>query len=314
MQAESDTDKHHVFSVLNPIAGNADEREVEAVISTLCRDRGWTYEIYKTTGEENLAEITRQARDQKATIVLAAGGDGTISQVLNGLVNSEVPLGIIPVGTGNGLARALDIPINLEEVVALLSGEYHIRCIDLMQAKGSFYVLNVSAGISARAMLETKPEDKRRLGILAYAQNILRDLTGTEAQTFRLTLDGYSLNVQATEVLVSNGKITKEFPFLFGTPDSFTDGKLDLNILTAERPRDYVRLAWEMLVDVKEQPADLHDLTVRDTIVIDVIGDPQPVQADGEVIGETPVDVRIVKNALKVIVPATEEPDQPGRE
>ena len=75
------------------------------------------------TGKEDLKKITRSACDNGFNLIIAAGGDGTVAGVVNGLVGTQVPMAIIPLGTGNGVARAMKIPLNLKDAVEVLSGE-----------------------------------------------------------------------------------------------------------------------------------------------------------------------------------------------
>ncbi len=302
MENQAGLKAQKIYVVLNPVAGHSIAGELQRVLEQQFGELGWTYEVYETTGEENLTEVTRAACQNGAGVVVAAGGDGTVSGVVNGLVHTEIPLGIIPVGTGNGLARAMGIPLLPEDAIRLLAGEHTLQCVDAMQVGEEYFVLNVSAGISSRAMRDTKPEDKRRLGVVAYAQNILNDVIQAKTNRFQLSLDGHQVNVEAAEILVANGNVLKEGPPLFGSREAYSDGKLEVNILTAYDASDYIKLAWDVLVDAQESDK-VKDLTVRGRITLDVVGKPMPVQADGELIGKTPVEVILVPKALNVIVP-----------
>jgi YegS/Rv2252/BmrU family lipid kinase len=303
MDNQTNVKAQKIYVVLNPIAGHSIAGDIHQVLEQHFGGSGWTYEVYETTGEENLTEITRAACQNGADMVVAAGGDGTVSGVVSGLVHTDVPLGIIPVGTGNGLARAMGIPLDPEEAIRLLAGEHSRQCLDAMQVGEEYFVLNVSAGISSRAMRDTKPEDKRRLGVVAYAQNILNDVMQAKTNHFQLTLDGHTVNVEAAEILVANGKVLKEGSPLFGSREAYSDGQLEVNILTAYDAADYIKLAWDVLVDAQESDK-VHDLTVHDRILLDVAGKAMPVQADGELIGKTPVEVILVPKALIVVVPS----------
>ena len=295
----------HIYVILNPIAGNSRVEDLRPVLEEHFTTAGLSYEIYETTGEEDIAEVARKAREHGADLVVAAGGDGTVSGVVNGLVRQDVPLGIIPLGTGNGLARAMSIPLDPEQALRLLTEEHVIFPIDAMQVGDRYYILNVSAGISSRAMRETSPEEKRSKGILAYAQTILKDLSQPKTSLFNLELDGLSVQIRAAEVLVANGSVLQETPILFGSRDQYQDGRLEVNILTASDTADYVRLASELLLNPQEAKSDLQDLSVKDHIRLDVDGSPIPVQADGELIGHTPVEIRLAPGALKIVTPVT---------
>jgi diacylglycerol kinase family enzyme len=175
--------------------------------------------------------------------------------------------------------------------------------LDALQVGEAYYILNVSAGISSQAMRKTEPEQKRRFGILAYVWTIARQLAGYEPHRFNLSLDGHQVQVRATEILVSNGTLLDEPPFPLGPPEYFNDGQFDVYILTARNLLDYLRVAWYLLLDRKSRNRELRKYTVNDRIFIDAVGRPQPVQADGELIGQTPVEIGLVTDAVRAIVP-----------
>lgn len=308
MLSQNESNTQYIYTIVNPASGNADVRAVGQAMADLCQRNDWRNEVYRMSGKVDLDEVTGQALAQGATRVVAAGGDGTVAGVINGMVHSGIPLGIIPLGTGNGLARAMKIPLKIEAAVKLLEGEYSIQEIDAMRVNDKHYVLNVSAGISSRAMRETPSEEKQSKGILAYIETVLKDDSKDEAQVFRLEIDGHRLRVEAVEVLVSNGRILEESPLLFGTRDSFSDGQLEVNILRARNISEFVNLAWDLLLDVKEADSRLHNLSIHKRVRLDIDTEeqPMPVQADGEVIGQTPVNIDVVPKAVRVIVPEEE--------
>ena len=303
MTSQDDSFSQYIYTILNPASGNADVQSVEQALADLCQRNGWKNEVYRMSGDEDLAEVAQQAGSQGATRIAAAGGDGTVTGVINGLVDSNVPVAIIPIGTGNGLARAMKIPLKIEEAVKLLEGEYRVQEIDAMRVNEKHYVLNVSAGISSRAMRETPSEEKQRKGILAYIESILKDDSKDEARIFDLEIDGHHLRVEAVEVLVSNGRILEGSPLMYGKRDTFADGQWQANVLGAKNMSEVVNLAWDLLVDADEGNSKLHRLAVRKQMRIDTQGQPMPVQADGEVIGQTPVNLNLVPKAVRLIVP-----------
>jgi diacylglycerol kinase family enzyme len=128
---------------------------------------GTTYELFFPESVQHLREVLTLKLSEGLGRVVACGGDGTITDVLDVLVNyPDVPLAIVPLGTGNLLARNLDIPLDLKEAVAVaVSGR--IREIDLGRVNGQVFVLNVSAGLDAEIMAQTDTTLKKRWGLLA---------------------------------------------------------------------------------------------------------------------------------------------------
>jgi diacylglycerol kinase (ATP) len=293
-----------ILVVVNPIAGSlSDMNEFKAVLEERLKKQGKTFQIYETTGKEDLAELTRAASVQGVEIVVAAGGDGTIAGVINGLVHTDVLLGILPMGTGNGLARAMEIPLELSEAADLIFGDHCVIEIDVMQAGEKYFVLNVSTGISSRSMRETKPESKRRFGIIAYVWTIFGQLFEYKSNRFRLQVDGKDYLIRATEILISNGTLLENLPDPLGPPDTFFDGLFEVYIVRGRSFGDYLRMLWGVLTKQDEGDNKLRQITFKDKIVVESTLGAQNVQGDGELYGYTPVEVNMVPKALKVIVP-----------
>jgi diacylglycerol kinase (ATP) len=301
-----------IYVVLNPIAGNAGSEDIHQILEDRFSGEHFEYEVYETTGNENLAEITRHACGRNMDLVVAAGGDGTVAGVVNGLIEQDVPLGILPLGTGNGLARALHIPLDAKDAVSLLAGEHCIRPIDAMRVGDHYYILNVSVGISAKAMATTPPETKQRFGILAYVGTILQEALRFRIPGYILTLDGRQMQVRASEILVSNVSLLENPPDPLGPPEKFQDGELDVYIITARNLSNYLTMLWGLFTKPKEKKQHLNHIRVRQSIEIDSTGTPQPTQGDGEKIGHTPIEVHLTPKALKVVVPKEQEELHPA--
>jgi diacylglycerol kinase family enzyme len=303
MRSGSETGKRRVFVVVNPVAGKASVEAIRSAFDRQIVSQGWDCELYETTGNESVAEITRKACENGFDLVVAAGGDGTVAGVVNGLINSGIPLGILPVGTGNGLARALGIPLDLESALGVLAGDNTLTWIDAMQVGEEYYTLNVSAGISASAMRRTDPEKKRRFGMLAYVWTIAGEALRFRSRRFNLVVDAIQMQVSANEVLVSNGALLLEPPFPLGPPESFGDGQFDVYLISARSLLDYLKILWNLISNPVKREEELRHLTVKESIRIDSVRQPQSVQADGEALGHTPVEVRVASRAVQVIVP-----------
>src|SRR5664279_2139290 len=146
-----------VFVVFNPKAGKEDQAaDIRSALASTFTLPQWTTEIYETTGKEDVPALCRAACERGASLVIAAGGDGTVVGVANGLVHSQTPLGILPLGTGNDLARVLAIPLKLDEAVALLAGDHSVIEVDALQVGDRFFFSNVSVGMSPQVMNDTK--------------------------------------------------------------------------------------------------------------------------------------------------------------
>lgn len=294
-----------VFAVCNSAAGQANVDQIHSALQSHFAEPEWTLEIYQATGKEDLAAISRDACKRGAALVIAAGGDGTVVGVANGLVKSQVPLGILPMGTGNGLARALNIPLELEKAVELLAGKPTLLQIDALQVGERYFFSNVSVGISPRLMKETTSTQKRRFGVLAYIWTMLKCSSIFQLHHYTVTIDDRPpQRVRAAEILISNIRLLDKPLRVFDSAETICDGQLNAYLVTARNFREYVRLIWSLFRHPGQSAPRLYHLFAQKSIRIETNPHPRLVQADGEVIGHTPVEVKLLPKAINIIVPA----------
>ena len=193
-----------LFAVQNPVSGTQSAEQVTQKIEQLAQRAGWEAHIHLTEKGEDVPHVARSAAQSGYELLIAAGGDGTLSAVATGLHQTDIPMGILPVGTGNGLARDLGIPLNIEKALQVIFSRSAVKILDAIQVQDRFYLLNLSAGLTPRAMEETPREQKRQIGRMAYILAGLRVLGGVQPSTYYLTIDGRDIKVRASEVLLLN--------------------------------------------------------------------------------------------------------------
>lgn len=305
-KTSTDPASRHVFVVLNPVAGNSDADAVRQALRRHFAGSHWAYEVYETNGGEHLAETVRNALERGFDRVVAVGGDGTVSGVADGLVHTAIPMGIIPVGTANTLARDLGIPLDLDKALDVLAGDHATKQIDGMQVNDQFFVLNISIGVTSLTIRHTERRQKRRFGLAAYIWNGATWLIGFQPRRFTVIVDDRPSRLRASEVVIANSNVIGMPPFRWGSHVRLDDGKLDVCIVRARSAPDYVRLTWSILLGQQRRDPGVRYLCAERSISINV-DQPLPVQGDGEIIGQTPVQAQVVPNALRVIVPVRVE-------
>lgn len=292
------------FVVLNPVAGNSDAEMLRDAVKERFASAGWDCIVHKTMGEESIKDLVLRARclERGCDLVVAAGGDGTVSGVADGLAQGETPLGIIPVGTGNMLARCLGIPLHVDEALDLLLGTHQVRAVDALRVGTSFFLLNIGVGASARIMQQTDPVAKRRFGLVAYLWTGAAILLGTRKGRVRFELDGSGQEQWARELLIANC-MPAGLTLGNGRLADPGDGRVEVLALPSRSLASAVRLLWNMLLGKAQ--SERGDRWFDASREIRVEGSrPFPVQGDGECFSETPLRVRIVPGALRVIVPS----------
>jgi YegS/Rv2252/BmrU family lipid kinase len=304
MSTGSAVQAKRVFVVLNPVAGTSVVDDVRRALEQHFLPGETTYEVYETLKEDAVERIAREAQGRGYEMVVAAGGDGTVSAVAEGLVGTETPLGIIPLGTANVLARELGISVELEGAVQLLAGEHGVTSIDAMKVGEKHYFTQVGVGIDALMIRDTKREDKRRFGRIAYIWTAMTRLLGFQPRRFLIRADGRQERRRASQIVIANSGVLGQPPFRWGPDIEPDDGRLDVCIVRAQTLLDYLALAWHVVRGQHRRSSNVRYLNARREIVIETRR-PLPVQADGEIIGETPVQVQLVPAAVRVIVPET---------
>lgn len=154
--------------MLNPKAGSRPPDKIKGMLAEGFSEDGWTYHLHEISVDESIEAVIREAPPDAYDVVVASGGDGTVSGVAGALVGTGVPLGIIPSGTGNSLARDLGIPMKIAEAVKILTDLPATRPVDALQVEDTYHFLNLSIGVSAAAMLKTPSSEKRQFGMAAY--------------------------------------------------------------------------------------------------------------------------------------------------
>lgn len=290
------------YVVHNPVSGTSDAEAVHEMITQALSERGVPYEIYQTTGKEDIQEVVKQAIKSGFQRFVAVGGDGTIQAVASGLVHTELPLVMIPTGTVNALARELGIPFALEDSVRWWMESAERRVLDVIEANGRYYLLNVSVGTAARIMKDVKREDIHRFGVLPYIREALRRIN-VPMYRFRVTIDERSTFVRASEIFIANSGVLLGLEALRLDPDASLDsGKLSVCRARLQTVFDYVKMAFKIAVQSASESEEFHCEDARREVRIEA-NRPVPVQGDGELMGNTPVTVKLIPRALHIIVP-----------
>jgi diacylglycerol kinase (ATP) len=298
--------KPKTFVVINPVAGMIQAEIVREKIQSILQAHEIPFEIYETNKKENLKQKVRDAVQQGFKLFVTAGGDGTLSGVASGLVDTQIPLVVIPTGTWNALARNLDIPLQTDQALELLFQQHSIRTIDALQVEQNFYILNVSTGVGPQTMREVKRAHKRRFGKLPDLWRGLNQLLRFRSYRFEVKIDGKPTRFRASELIVANSKILGLKALQLDTGIRMDDSKLNVCRIYAESLSDYVNLAISLLTGNQEHNWNVLCLEALREVEIDSRED-LFVQGDGEIIGHLPITIKIRPKAIYIVTPVDSE-------
>jgi YegS/Rv2252/BmrU family lipid kinase len=279
---------------------------VNAILSTL-RGAGWEVEALATDGPGHARSLAEYGVAEKVDVVAVFGGDGTTMQAAAGLVGTDVPLGVIPGGTGNLLAGNLRIPASPARAArALVRAKPRLFDLGRMERPEGpqYFAVACGAGYDARVMAGTLSEHKRRWGMAAYVATTLRLMSELRSSLHTITIDGVEYEANAAMVLVANcGEVIPPFVKL-GPGIAPDDGLLDVVVVRADNIPQSLRAVWELLrVSPAGLGTDAYVAHVRGREVKVETDRAQPVQLDGEPGGSTPFTAHVVPGAIRIMVP-----------
>jgi diacylglycerol kinase (ATP) len=298
--------KPKTFVVVNPVAGVSQPEAVREKIETAFRSRDIPVEIYETTGKENLRQKVRTAVQQGFRLFVSAGGDGTLSGVIDGLVGTQLPLIILPTGTWNTVAQIMNIPLQIEPALELVFQEHTIRTVDALQVNQGFFILSVSAGVGSRTMEDVKRQEKRRFGKLVDLWKGIKQLMEFRSYLFDVKIDGKLSRFRASELMVANSASLALKALQLDPGIRMDDGKMNVCRIYANTLGEYFKLAVSMLRGYQKHNWNV--LCMEATREVEIhCREKLPVQGDGDIIGRLPVTVKIYPKAVQIVAPANPE-------
>jgi YegS/Rv2252/BmrU family lipid kinase len=296
--------------IYNPTAGGSRRRRFEAVLADLA-DLGCPMDVRPTTGPGDAAVFAREADPAAHDLVVAAGGDGTINEVINGLVaqagpgrQAEVPLAVLPLGTANVLAAELGLDL-VPAHIARSIARGPVQPVSLGRANsaagadesgGRVFSLMAGAGFDARVVAGIDLRLKRLLGKGAYVIEGFYQMSRRKPPPLRITVDGR--DYEAASVVVSNARFYGG-RYLLAPAANLAEPLLHVCLFRHGDTLNILRYAVALQHGGLEENERFRIVTGRD---IRITGDPgAPLQADGDIIARLPVTISALPNALRMV-------------
>lgn len=286
--------------IFNPNAGQAGSLEHDIFEARdIWREHGWQVSIEPTRAPGDGTRIARAAAEQGYDVVVAAGGDGTVNEVINGLAGTRTALGALPVGTVNVWIRELGLPLQPRAAAEALL-ECQPRAIDLGRAGDRYFLLMCGVGFDAAVTAEVGAAEKRRLGIFAYALRALNLAARFRGTPTRITIDGKAFRSRVLMVVLGNSQLYGGVMKVTARA-SLDDGLLDVciikgNTLWSAPFRLFSIVTQRYNLDPKLEYHRAREVRISSRR-------PLPVQVDGDHIGQTPMVFQAVPGALLALLP-----------
>ena len=296
---------HRITIIVNPAAGRGSARqwigelEVRLSLAIQSTHRIISWQIIETSGPGDATELAREAVRGGANIVAAAGGDGTIGEIVNGLVGTDVALGVIPMGTGNDFARSLGIGTDVDKAIYNLLEGIPIA-IDVGKTQGRFFVNVSGCGLDAVVAQRVNTGFRWLRGSSAYLAALLQSLLPYRAATIRLTLDNEIIETKALLCSVANARYYGGGMRI--APDAMlTDGLFDICLIEEVGKIEFLRTFRKVF---KGRHITHPAVRMLRSKYVKVESDrPLPVLVDGEIVGTTPAEFEMLAGGLNIIGP-----------
>ncbi len=290
--------KQRIVFIINPISGTGSKEAIPSLIERHIDRERYDAELYFTEYAGHAYEMATQYKDEGADMVVAVGGDGTVNEVARGLIDSQTALGIIPCGSGNGLARHLMLPMNVKGALDVINtGLVHELDYGTIDGHPFF----CTCGMGFDAFISKKFADAGKRGMLTYLENVLMEGLKYEPETYELTLDGNDTEpYQAFLLSVANASQYGNDAYI-APQASMSDGLLDVVIMEPFDIFEAPQVGIELMNKTMDKNSKIRCFKAKDILIHRK--NPGVIHYDGDPIeAGTELHVTIHNKGIKVVV------------
>ena len=272
----------------------------ETLSQVVTQLQGLGFELFEESTEkpQELANIIRSYRD-RVDLVIIGGGDGTLNAAIEGLVDTQLPLGILPLGTANDLARTLQIPQSIPQACQVIATG-HSQRIDLGKVNHKHFFNVASLGLSVQITRQLDKKAKRTWGVLAYAATAIQVIWKTRPFRAEIRIGEDSIRVKTVQIAVGNGRYYGG-GMAVADDAAINDQRLDLYSLEYQHWWQILLLVPAMWLGKHANWSGVRSLQGKEFDIY--TRKPQPINADGEIVTYTPAKFSLIPKAVAVFVP-----------
>lgn len=289
----------------NPAAGSANRLSRMGRLVQQLTLQGHVVMVFGTRHPGDATDLTRQAVEEGCDVVVAVGGDGTLNEVMQGLVGSKVALASYPAGTTNVWCREIKMPLNPRRAATVISTGQR-RMVDVGQANDQYFLLMTGIGLDAEVVQKVDLDLKKRLGKLAYLFAILQTWQFDGAR-FNITLnanegDSLKLSTHASMIIVSNSR--RYATVVLAREAQIDDGKLEVMVFKGSKWWSKLGQVFSVMTNRIEHNSKIGYFRVHTANI--ATASPVATQLDGDILAGTEdhnLAIRCIPSALQVVVP-----------
>ncbi len=297
--------RRRVLVIHNPVAGFFSARRFDRVLRHLAAF-GAEVTVWPTSCRGDAERLASRASAERYDVVAAAGGDGTINEVVNGLDDADLPLAVIPLGTANVLAAEIHMPRRSRSIArTILSGP--LLPVSLGLANGRRFVMMAGVGFDAHLVAHIDPKAKRLLGRLVYLIELLVGLFRFPYRRYQVRIDGR--RYEAASVVIANGHYYGG-RFTCAPEADLRDASLDVCLFLRSGAWNVLRYGCALALGRLRRLDDFRVVRGQRITIEGVKG--EPVQCDGDIAGSLPLSIRPEDRRLALVVAASAPEERRG--
>lgn len=289
-----------VQAIINPISGVGSKRKIPKMIEMMCANAGYDLSLAFTEYAGHASYITRREIERGADCIIAVGGDGTVNEIARSMIHTDATLGIIPMGSGNGLARELHIPMDPKKALEVISrGKETV--IDCCRANDRAFFC--TCGVGFDAAVSQKFAGEKRRGSLTYMKNTIEEYLSYKPEVYDLLIDNCQVKEKAFLVACGNASQYGNNAYIAPHAD-IQDGQMDVTILSPFTPIDIPALAIQLFTKQIDKNSKIKTMKAHSLSIIR--NHPGVMHLDGEpIMADSRVDISMIPHSLKVFTPET---------
>lgn len=292
--------------IVNPHSGTHDKAEVSRMIAKTIDRKSFDYEILFTGYPGHAAEMARKCVAGKIDIAVAVGGDGTVNEVARSLVHSDTALGIVPCGSGNGLARHLCIPMDVRKAVSIIN-QCNIDALDYGVINGMPFFCTCGMGFDA--FISQKFAEAGKRGAITYMENVLREGLKYKPEVYEVEDDTKATRHKAFLIACANASQYGNNAYI-APKATMTDGLMDVIIMEPFKAFDAPQISIDMFNKTLDKNSKIKTFKAKRIHIHR--SQPGAIHCDGEpIMTDTDIDVHIEERGIRIITnPDIKEDDR----
>ena len=299
-------DSNKCLLIINPISGTTNKRGLDKKVVDRLADSGLDIQPAWTTAHGDATRLARKAVADGWHSVIAAGGDGTVNETAKALCGSDTTLGIIPCGSGNGLARHLDIPVDIDAALDIIAANHPVAC-DYGTVNGQPFFCTFGVGFDAAVSYKFSRQKHR--GLLTYLHSTFREFINYNADEYVISANGHVLTENAFLVAVCNASQYGNNAYI-APHASMTDGLLDITIVHQGNPLTTALVGVDLMTGYIDRNTLIHTFRTSSATIQRAGSGPAHLDGEPVTLGEN-MEVECHPGRLNIYTNPNERPFRP---